>query len=89
MTIELPRRSFLLGLGSLIAAPAIVRIGSLMPVSAKFIQPIVKGDFTGIAIGDVITFGDIVSTKGKLKQFVVTGNENENRLYFYPILEPT
>ncbi len=32
MTIELPRRGFLLGLGSLIVAPAIVRAGSLMPV---------------------------------------------------------
>jgi hypothetical protein len=87
MTIELPRRSFLLGLGSLIAAPAIVRIGSLMPVSNKFMQPIVKGNFTGISIGDVITFEDIGSTKGKLKQFVVTGIENG--LSFYPILEPT
>lgn len=28
----IPRRSFLLGLGSLIAAPAIVRASSLMPV---------------------------------------------------------
>jgi hypothetical protein len=32
MTIELGRRSFILGLGSIIAAPAIVRVSSLMPV---------------------------------------------------------
>lgn len=32
MTIELPRRGFILGLAALVAAPAIVRAGSLMPV---------------------------------------------------------
>ena len=32
MTIELPRRGFILGLGSLMVAPAIVRASSLMPV---------------------------------------------------------
>jgi hypothetical protein len=35
--IELPRRRFLTGLASLIAAPAIVRVASIMPVkAAKF-----------------------------------------------------
>ena len=34
MTLELPRRGFLLGLGALIAAPAVVRASSLMPVRA-------------------------------------------------------
>lgn len=33
--IELPRRRFLAGLGALIAAPAIVRVASIMPVSVK------------------------------------------------------
>lgn len=32
MTIEIPRRRFLIGLGALVAAPAIVRASSLMPV---------------------------------------------------------
>jgi hypothetical protein len=32
--IELPRRRFLTGLASLIAAPAIVRVASIMPVKA-------------------------------------------------------
>lgn len=34
MTLELPRRSFITGLVSLLAAPAIVRTSSLMPVRA-------------------------------------------------------
>jgi hypothetical protein len=34
MTLELPRRGFLLGLGALITAPAIVQISSLMPIRA-------------------------------------------------------
>jgi hypothetical protein len=34
----LARRGFLLGLGSLIAAPAIVRAGSLMPVKASLCE---------------------------------------------------
>ena len=34
MTIEIPRRKFLLGLIGLIAAPAVVRAASLMPVKA-------------------------------------------------------
>lgn len=32
MTIELPRRKFLAGLAGIIAAPAIVRAASIMPV---------------------------------------------------------
>lgn len=32
MSIILPRRGFILGLGSLIAAPAVVRASSLMPI---------------------------------------------------------
>jgi hypothetical protein len=33
------RRSFLAGLGSMLAAPAIVHAGNLMPISAKLITP--------------------------------------------------
>ena len=32
MTLELPRRSFLAGLGALLAAPAIVKVANIMPV---------------------------------------------------------
>lgn len=36
----LPRRKFLIGLGSLIAAPAVVRVENLMPVrSVKLLSP--------------------------------------------------
>jgi hypothetical protein len=34
MPLELPRRKFLLGLGALIAAPAVVRYANIMPVRA-------------------------------------------------------
>lgn len=34
MAFELPRRRFLAGIGALIAAPAIVRVASIMPVKA-------------------------------------------------------
>lgn len=37
--IELPRRRILTGLASLIAAPAIVRASSLMPVRALSVHP--------------------------------------------------
>jgi len=42
MTIELPRRKFLIGLGSLIAAPAVVKASSLMPVKA-YQEPMLSG----------------------------------------------
>ena len=41
MILELPRRKFLIGLASLIAAPAVVRASSLMPVKALIKPPIV------------------------------------------------
>lgn len=41
MTLELPRRKFLIGLASLIAAPAIVHVESLMPVSNRIINPVI------------------------------------------------
>jgi hypothetical protein len=41
MTLELPRRKFLIGLASLIVAPAIVRVESLMPVSNRIIAPVI------------------------------------------------
>lgn len=39
MAIVLPRRSFLLGLGAALAAPAIVRFESLMPVRTVLWTP--------------------------------------------------
>lgn len=33
--LQLPRRGFLLGLGALVASPAIVRASSLMPIKAQ------------------------------------------------------
>lgn len=38
MSLILPRRKFLLGLGAALAAPAIVRFESLMPVKAILLQ---------------------------------------------------
>lgn len=35
MTIELPRRGFLLGVGALLAAPALVRASSLMDIKGE------------------------------------------------------
>lgn len=84
-SIELPRRKFLTGLASLIAAPAIVRVSSLMPVSApELVKPTIIADLTGFSIGNIITFGGLNTLKGNPKQFVVTGVENG--LTFYPVL---
>lgn len=50
-TLLLPRRSFLSGVISLLAAPAIVRASSLMGIKALPVA-------SGFAIGDVVTFGN-------------------------------
>jgi len=75
MTLELPRRKFLIGLVSLIAAPAVVKASSLMPVKVpKLAQPsIIVGDWTAFNVGDIITFEGVTYGKSNLKQFVVTG----------------
>lgn len=39
MSELIQRRSFLIGFGSLLAAPAVVQASSLMPVSAKLLTP--------------------------------------------------
>lgn len=47
MTLELPRRSFIAGLGALVAAPAIVKVASLMPVKSTLVpEPWALNDFT-------------------------------------------
>ena len=43
--IELQRRSFLKGVGSLFAAPAIVRIESLMPIRALIVPELIVPEF--------------------------------------------
>lgn len=49
--IEVPRRRFLAGLGALIAAPAIVRVASIMPVKTP---PLVYGRSPAMsALGDM------------------------------------
>ncbi len=42
------RRGFITGLISLVAAPAIVRAGSLMPIKAEIIKPLRQFVVTGI-----------------------------------------
>lgn len=44
MTLELPRRKFLLGLGAFIASPAVVKASSLMPVRAYSQGIVIRGN---------------------------------------------
>lgn len=79
------RRGLITGLISLIAAPAIVRAGSLMPVKAmKLILPTLN-------VGDIVTFGGIKSIDrytglpmNELQQFVVTAKCLGEPLSIYP-----
>lgn len=43
------RRGFITGLISLVAAPAIVRAGSLMPIKAEIIRPLRQFVVTGVS----------------------------------------
>jgi hypothetical protein len=59
LTIILPRRKLLLGLAGLVAAPAIVKISSLMPV--KPLLPEIKcmvGRFSWGGIPTTVTFAE-------------------------------
>lgn len=62
--LMLPRRRFLAGLASALAAPAIVRAESLMPVSAKLLKPraicfeVLASDGTPIKPGELVS-GDV------------------------------
>jgi hypothetical protein len=51
MTAPLARRSFITGLISLVAAPAIVRAGSLMPVKVM-IQPAIR--YRAISVDEMV-----------------------------------
>jgi len=58
---EIPRRRFLAGLIGLIAAPAIVKVTSLMPIkAAKLIIP-ADIEVPGLDIGVSVMWGDHVS----------------------------
>jgi hypothetical protein len=88
MSVTLSRRGFIGGLAALVAAPAVVRAASLMPVSAPKLM-------RGLQVGDVITCEGVYSvdrvTKlplGYLRQFVVTSVESEPGAFdFYPRAE--
>lgn len=75
------RRSFLTGLIALVAAPAIVRAGSLMPVKQMIGVPEYEGPiftpslhvlYGDLKIGDWITFSGFSSVRD-VREFVVTG----------------
>lgn len=72
------RRSFITGLITLVAAPAIVRAGSLMPIKqmihvAEYEGPIFTPPLYGtLQIGDTITFSSFSVARSVLG-FVVTG----------------
>lgn len=76
------RRSFITGLIALVAAPAIVRAGSLMPVKqmiaeiAEYEGPIFTPPlhvlYGDLRIGDTITFSGFSAVRS-VREFVVTG----------------
>lgn len=75
------RRSFITGLIALVAGPAIVRAGSLMPVKQIIAVPEYEGPiftpplhvlYGNLQIGDTITFSSF-STLRRAREFVVTG----------------
>lgn len=98
------RRSFITGLIALVAAPAIVRAGSLMPVK-QMIEPlatvdaanqigsqiIVNGLTNHLRVGDVISFEGVMHPRGEQRLFVVTSqvSRGEKVVSIYPpILTP-
>lgn len=97
---QLARRGFLLGIAASLAAPAIVRAGSLMPIRAtklltwddyEQLRPMVEN--LRLHMGDVITFSGVEALgwpektpTGTLRQFVVT-SVVEHRFTFYPAIE--
>lgn len=85
------RRQLITGLISFIAAPAIVRASSLMPVKA-FVLPdhrLMLADYIDnkadidVAYG-TLKLGDIVTFDDQSRQFVVTGNYEGGNLSIYP-----
>lgn len=52
--IEIPRRRFLTGLAAALAAPAVVKASSLMPIKAdKLAFDLGSGDWTGVWFVDI------------------------------------
>lgn len=72
------RRSFITGLIALVAAPAIVRAGSLMPIkqmihAVEYEGPIFTPPLYGdLQAGDIITFSSFNAAR-RVLGFVVTG----------------
>jgi len=65
MSIEVPRRRFLLGLAGLIAAPAIVKVASLMPLRGQLLTPSSLQKITSYDVDDdaIITRLDVLYVK--------------------------
>lgn len=86
MSLIVPtRRGFLLGLGSLIAAPALVLASSLMPVS-----PVPERlDLTVIGLGPPVAVGDVISLdEGKTFWACVTAGHIGESARFERYSEP-
>ena len=60
----LPRRKFLIGLGALIAAPAIVQIHNIMPV--KSIEQLIRNQY----------WIEIVNARGEIEKLPLRGNNH-------------
>jgi hypothetical protein len=52
------RRGFLLGLGSVMTAPAVIKYSNLMPVRNRFLTGYIYDDFTISASGEIRYVGD-------------------------------
>ena len=53
--IEVGRRGFIIGLGALVAAPAVIRIAPLMPISTRFLALYVPVNWLepGLSVADL------------------------------------
>ena len=80
MGLILPRRSFLAGLASALAAPAIVKASSLMPVRALPLSLLQITDnwnvtytlgFCDIAVGDILSVDGVWRTVGSVTRTTI------------------
>ena len=62
MSVDLIRRKLLVGLGALIAAPAVVRAGILMPIRG-IVMPVAEPDYFACVVHPSI-FRDILLASG-------------------------
>lgn len=92
MASDLNRRSLITGLISFVAAPAIVRASSLMPIRAiKLANELTITPTPILNVGDIITFGHIKQINrytglptDKLQHFLVTAKCLGKYLSIYP-----